>query len=274
MGEKTNISWCDSTWNPWIGCTKVSAACDNCYAETLTKRYGWAKWGAGELRARTSTANWRKPIAWNKAAAAAGVRRRVFCASLADVFDAEVDAAWREELMEMIEVTDQLDWLLLTKRPQVAKKFFTDRPVPDNVWLGTTVEDQKMANLRIPILLSIDAKVRFLSCEPLLGPIELRGQVFPESVGHRGNALEGLPMPGSAWSKIDWVIAGGESGAHARGMPLDWARSLRDQCTAAKVAFFMKQLSQPAGKHFKDFAAFPADLQIREFPEAVRAQEG
>lgn len=221
MGETTEISWCHHTFNPWIGCTKVSAACDHCYAETLAKRYGWANWGHGEPRRMAAPSTWKHPRKWNKAAAAAGVRKRVFCASLADVFDVEVDDNWRVLLMEEILATPSLDWLLLTKRPQVALKWFTDAPAPRNVWLGTTVEDQKMADLRVPILLSVpDIKVRFLSCEPLLGPIVL---------DHA--ALTGL----------DWLIAGGESGRGARPMHPDWARSLRDQCHAASVAFHFKQ---------------------------------
>lgn len=220
MGEITGIEWTDHTFNPWIGCTKVSAACDNCYAETLVNRYGWAEWGHGKARKRTSPANWHKPMQWDRAAEKAGVRRRVFCASLADVFDAEVSDDWRLELMDLIHATPNLDWQLLTKRPQVAKKFFAARPIPENVWLGTTVEDQKMADLRIPILLSIPTKVRFLSCEPLQERVRLKDEW-----------LMGL----------DWIICGGESGPGARPMNPSWARSLRDDCGRAGVFFFFKQ---------------------------------
>lgn len=223
MGKDTAIEWCDHTFNPWIGCTKVSAACDHCYAETLAKRYGWAKWGAGEPRKRTSVAYWRQPVRWNERAFAEGVRRRVFCASLADVFDAEVPEAWRHELMNLINITESLDWLLLTKRPQVAKKFFADREVPDNVWLGTTVEDQAMANLRIPTLLEIPAAKHFLSCEPMLGPISLDQDWY---VWH---------------SRINWIICGGESGRGARPMHPSWVRDLRRQCLLPGIAFFFKQ---------------------------------
>lgn len=235
MGEQTEISWTDHTFNPWIGCTRVSPACDNCYAESLAKRYGWAKWGAGEPRRLASASTWKNPRRWDKAAKAAGVRRRVFCASLADVFDAEVDDEWRNLLMEEILATPNLDWLLLTKRPNVAKKYFDI--VPRNVWLGTTVENQAMAEARIPILLSIPARVRFLSCEPLLGPLKLDGPGWG-------------PVPPIA--KLDWIIAGGESGPKARPSHPDWFRSLRDQCQAAVVAFHFKQhgewgLSDPTG---------------------------
>jgi protein gp37 len=283
MGVVTGIEWCDHTFNPWIGCTKVSAACDHCYAETLAKRYGWATWGPGEARKRTSEANWHKPIAWNNAAREAGVRRRVFCSSLADVFDAEVSDDWRLDLMVLIGLTPCLDWLLLTKRPQVAKKWFEARRVPDNVWLGTTVEDQKMADLRIPILLSIPAKVRFLSCEPMLGPIDLHALVrkpdyedqcmpgfhdvdrFVTSALHGSDGV--LMKSGYSWwqeddpgRRINWVIAGGESGAKARPSHPDWFRALRDQCAAAGVPYFFKQW----GEWLPEDDAYDRDLKCIE----------
>lgn len=231
MGE-TKIEWADYTFNPWIGCTAVSPACDHCYAEALAKRYGWAKWGAGEPRRLASPAMWKNPAKWNRAAAAAGVRRRVFCASLADVFDAEVDENWRDDLfVSLIMATPNLDWLLLTKRPQVARKWFEHRPVPDNVWLGTTVENQTMADLRIPILLSIPGiKVRFLSMEPLLGPVDISRWTDMTA----GGRFHAEPI-------LDWIIAGGESGPKARPSHPDWFRSLRDQCGAAGVPLFLKQ---------------------------------
>lgn len=242
MGEKTAIEWTDHTFNPWIGCTNVSAACDHCYAESLARRYGWAKWGPGEARQRTSLANWHKPATWNAAARKAGVRRKVFCASLSDWADAEVPDAWRDDLFEQVIVPNaDLDFLLLTKRPQVAKKYLAKRGVPSNVWLGTTVEDQKMADLRIPALLSIPAKMHFLSCEPLLGPIELtnlRDGTFDAltGCGDRERLDEWEPTP-----RISWIIAGGESGLHARPSHPAWLRSLRDQCQAAGASFFFKQ---------------------------------
>lgn len=247
MGEITGISWTDHTFNPWIGCTRVSAACDHCYAETLVKRYGWAKWGAGEARKRTSDGNWRKPLQWNRKAAAAGVRRRVFCASLADVFDAEVIDEWRIELMGLIRETPSLDWLLLTKRPQVAKKFFDSYIDPPlNIWLGTTAEDQKMLDLRAPILRSIPAKVHFLSVEPMLGPMRLNGHM------------------------VDWVICGGESGPGAREMPEEWAWSLREQCGLTSTAFFMKQMGGERNAR-SELTDLPVRLRVREFPKVREA---
>lgn len=258
MGADTKIEWCDHTFNPWIGCTKVSPACDHCYAEALARRYGWAEWGAGKPRTLTSDANWKKPLAWNRAALRDGVRRRVFCASLADIFDAEVPDAWRGEFFaQLVDKTPQLDWLLLTKRPQVAAKWFAQEPAPANVWLGTTVEDQKMADLRIPILLSIKVAKRFLSCEPLLGAIDLRAIKRTRAEGFM------RPLDGR-FNRIDWVIAGGESGAGARPSHPDWFRTLRSQCTAACVPFFFKQWGEYA----------PCELVKKRVPLSVIFRDG
>ena len=116
MGKVTKISWCDSTFSPWIGCTEVSPGCDNCYSRELSKRYGWAKWGIGQPRYRTSASNWAQPIAWNRAAEKSGRVWRVFCAPLADVFDNDVPFQWRIDLWRLIEATPNLSWLLVTKR--------------------------------------------------------------------------------------------------------------------------------------------------------------
>lgn len=230
MAENSNIEWTDHTFNPWIGCQKVSPGCDHCYAETWDARglQGQAKrWGPHADRTRTSAANWRKPLAWDKAAAAAGKRARVFCASLADVFDnhSSIRLEWRDDLWKLIAATPNLDWLLLTKRPQnvarIVPGWMAPHSWPENVWLGTTAENQTEADRRIPHLLAVPARVRFLSCEPLLGPVSL------SSYG--------------TGASINWVICGGESGTGARPMHPDWARSLRDQCQAAGVAFFFKQ---------------------------------
>ncbi len=212
------------TFNPWVGCQKVSFACDNCYAETWAKRAGNPELWQGERR-RTTAENWMQPLKWNREAERSGIRRKVFCASLADVFDNQVPAEWRNDLWDMIGMTRRLDWLLLTKRPQNILKMLPDpqmgvKPWGDgwsNVWLGTTVENQTEADRRTPHLRAVPASVRFLSCEPLLSAIK------PDLTG------------------IDWVICGGESGPQARPMHPDWARGLRDQCQAADVPFFFKQ---------------------------------
>jgi len=187
MAENTKIEWADHTFNPWIGCTKVSPACDNCYAEAMMgHRYGRVNWGPGEDRARTGSANWSQPLAWNRKAAATGTRPFVFCASLADVFDNEVPIAWRIELFDLIRSTPDLDWLLLTKRIGNAEKMLDEaggwagvfsggglRSTLPNVWLGATVANQEEAARDIPKLLATPAAVRFLSIEPMLGRIDL-----------------------------------------------------------------------------------------------------
>jgi len=261
MSANTNIEWTDHTFNPWIGCTKVSPGCAHCYAETLdrnrysktlggaTKELPIFHWGPGAPRIRTKT--WKDPVTWNRQAAASLsgdgpiVSPRVFCASLADWLDPEVPAVWLAELLELIWRTPHLDWQLLTKRPQLwrervqsahnAALFFKpefcvwlsdwlDGTPPANVWIGTTTEDQTRADERIPAVLEIPARVRFLSCEPLLSPVDL------------ASACGGVVSV-----RLDWVIVGGESGPGARPMHVEWARSLEDQCAQAGVAFFFKQ---------------------------------
>lgn len=253
MAENSRVEWTDHTFNPWIGCTKVSPACDHCYAESFTKRTGGPAWGHGQPRRRTSDANWRKPLAWDRKAAKEGRRYRVFCASLADVFDAEVSGEWRNDLFMLIDRTPSLDWLLLTKRPAVARKVIPETPRP-NVWLGTTVENQAMAEVRIPLLLETPAAVRFLSMEPLLGPVDLRDWTYPVSTGR--NLRDPAPFSivrshpvSDVRPGLDWVIVGGESGPKARPMHPDWARYLRDQCAAAGVPFFFKQWGEWGPTH-------------------------
>lgn len=249
MGDTTEISWTDHTFNPWIGCTAVSAACDHCYAETLARRYGWAEFKAGAPRHRTSPDYWKRPLAWNRQAEAAGKRSTVF-SSLCDPFDAEVDDAWRSDYMGIIEQTPWLEWLVLTKRAKLARKWLEGRSVPANVRMGTTAEDQKMLDLRGPDIVAIKAELRpFLSAEPLLGGIDAyHGDPDPRLGGIRATQsllghwyLPGEPQEHTGHFGFGWVIAGGESGPKARPSHPDWFRSLRDQCIAADVPFFFKQ---------------------------------
>lgn len=242
MSEKTSIAWCHATFNPWWGCEKVSPACTNCYAEAFAKRTGHDIWGHGSARRFFGDKHWAEPLKWNKAAMEAGERRRVFCASMADVFEDRRDLdTHRDRLWELIKVTPHLDWLLLTKRPKNVSLFLplscARRMWPDNVWLGTTVENQSQAELRIPHLLETGARVLFLSCEPLLGPIKIQD-----------------------WG-IHWVIAGGESGPGHRMMDLGWAHALRADCLTRNISFFFKQTSGPRpgmnpdalGKFYQEF---------------------
>jgi protein gp37 len=234
MGENTKIEWADHTFNPWVGCTKVSPACDHCYAESWAKRSGQVQWGQGAQRSRTTAANWQNPIKWNREAERLGVRQRVFCASLADVFDNEVPEQWRRDLFNLILSTPHLDWLLLTKRIGNAAKMIDAAAHPiawpwPNVWIGATICNQEEADRDIPKLLKVPAAKRFLSIEPMLGAIDLR---MTNGIVHGQDAAD---------YKLDWVIVGGESGPQARPMHPDWARSIRDQCADEGVAFLFKQ---------------------------------
>ena len=243
MVENSKIEWTDHTHNFWIGCTRVSAACDFCYAETFGHRFG-IEWGAGEARRLTSVANARKPLVWNHRAAKLGIRYKVFTNSLSDFGDAEVPDEWRDKACELIEATPNLDWLVLTKRPNVMLNYWERRGgVPSNVWQGVTVENQDMADIRIPLLLKIPARVRFLSCEPLLGPLDIAWALSRNRLNIAAGFLErGQFSPGlETLRALDLVICGGESGPHARPMHPDWPRSLRNQCKASGAAFHFKQ---------------------------------
>lgn len=244
MGELSKIEWTDHTFNPWIGCQKVSPGCDHCYAETQNAHRKWngGTWGPHAPRKRTSEANWKLPLRWAKAARGAGRRPRVFCASLADVFDNQAPEGAREDLWRLIEATPELDWLLLTKRPENIADMIPLRWVgglADNVWVGTTCEDQPSFDRRWPILEEVRATVRFISYEPAIG------ELF-------------LP---AAWMMAvapQWLICGGESGPGARMMKEEWARSIKAQCEHYRIPFFMKQMT---GR-----APIPGDLLLRQFP--------
>jgi protein gp37 len=260
MGENSKIEWTDHTFNPWWGCTKVSDGCTHCYADTLSTRWGMHIWGPKAERRFFGEKHWQEPLKWNRDAERDGQRRRVFCASMADVFERHMLpninsllGLARARLWELIEQTPMLDWLLLTKRPEHIRDMVPVRWLhepPLNVWYGTSVENQEYADRRIPELLRVPARVRFLSVEPLLGPVDLQrvkyGSYTLDVLSQRYTST--TPEYGSPFSfgmsslgGIRWVIAGGESGAGARPCHPDWARQLRDQCQGAGVAFFFKQ---------------------------------
>lgn len=260
MSENSKIEWCDHTFNPWIGCTRVSPGCDSCYAAVSTPARAMSiKWGSGEMRRRTADSTWQLPRKWNRRHdeffAKHGRRQRVFCASLADVFDNEVGNGLRSELLGLIYDTPNLDWLLLTKRVGNVPRLMDECTEPSkqwellpNVWLGATIVNQEEADRDIPKLLAINASVRFLSMEPLLGPVDLsehlRTCCDSPIEGARGSDFQPPDPPvccGSFECGIDWVIVGGESGALSRPMHPDWARDLRDQCQEAGVPFLFKQ---------------------------------
>jgi len=314
MSAQTGIEWCDSTFNPWMGCTKVSPACDHCYAERDTRRFGRVEWGAGKPRVRTSPGNWKLPERWNISGFAECIacgwrgnhsslqyigmvpgertaqcpkcqdtafiykraRRRVFCASLADWLDNEVPIEWLVDLLDLIRRTPNLDWLLLTKRIgnwrlrlELASDFIWNggldgEPVDDsalrgwidewkrgkppaNVWVGSTVVDQPELDRDLLKLYRVPAIVRFLSVEPMLSALNL--DFFPIFDQNRERLLH-------------WVIAGGESGPHARPSHPDWYRSLRDQCAAAGVPFLFKQWGEWANAEAAGLNP-DVDLKIR-----------
>jgi protein gp37 len=314
MAANSSIEWTKHSYNPWRGCTKVSAGCANCYAETLATRFPLihGHWGPKGTRVVASEKQWKEPLKWDATAKAAGERHRVFCASMADVFEDwsgpmanasgdtlfERDGRWtsdadpdtdlairmddvRLRLFRLIDATPDLDWLLLTKRPENFSKMlpsvgFPDAGVPGtlgrrivlpNIWLGVSVENQAAADARIPHLQRVPAAVRFLSVEPMLGPIKIdllrsesghpamcvcgHGHGFTrcpntggiaEKCHHKNCECAGFSRKHGSWNGIDWVICGGESGHGSRPFNPDWARSLRDQCRAAGVKFFMKQM--------------------------------
>jgi protein gp37 len=292
MGADTKIQWCHHTFNPWRGCTKVSAGCAFCYADAMSVRNPkvLGVWGPNGHRAIAAESYWMQPAAWNRQASAAGERRRVFCASLADVFEsadtmpaAAVNSvrAARLRLFRTIVATPSLDWLLLTKRPEnilpsieqaaldcsrsdatceMLNAWFRGT-APENVWLGTSVEHQDAARDRIPFLLHAPATLRFLSCEPLLGPLDL-----------------------SKFKGLDWVIVGGESGAKARACYVNWIDDVREQCQTAGICCFIKQLGNTvrcvddeAGDipiRLKDHkggepSEWPPELQVRQIPRGA-----
>lgn len=246
MGEHSAIQWTDATFNPWIGCQRVSPGCVNCYAEhrntfvRIQRKNKRELWGPRGDRHVTSPGNWKKPLAWNRLAERGqlpdgtpnpdGHRPRVFCASLADVFEDRRDLdAPRMRLFELIKATPALDWLLLTKRPErvmdLAPLNWRDG-FPLNVWMGTSVEDQERAEKRLPALIDIPARTRFLSCEPLLEPVSLIHYLCNRAT----------------FGAIHWMIIGGESGDGARPFNLDWALELIRECEMGDVACFVKQL--------------------------------
>lgn len=276
MAEITGIAWTDSTFNPWIGCTKVGPGCDHCYAEALDKRHRWkgaTHWGAGVERMRTAPSNWRKPLTWQKHALNGllpdgktphgGRSPRVFCASLADVFDNEVLQAWRDDLWALVRSTPSLSWQILTKRIGNAADMLPAEVLP-NLWLGATVVNQQEADRDLPKLKATPAAVRFVSYEPALDNVRFGDHLIVR--------------------KIHQIIVGGEStqGAAARPFNVHWARNTRRQCQVHGVAFFMKQFGanpvfheapfyEPKRIQLKDRAGaepaeWPEDLRVQEFP--------
>lgn len=210
MGTDTKIEWADHSWSPWVGCSHVSEGCEHCYAEAMGRRFGVA-WGESAPRRLTADGGWQSPPAWNRRAAKEGRRARVFC-SMCDPFDPAADPAWRARFYDMIHATPHLDWMLLTKRPELIGRAY---PPPEHCWVGVSIESPRYVD-RIRQLRERWNGRRFISVEPLLAEID-------------------LPIDG-----IDWVIVGCESGPRARPCELDWIRRIRDKCEAAGVPLFVK----------------------------------
>jgi protein gp37 len=256
MAETTKIEWCDHTFNPWWGCTQVSPLCDHCYAMTIDVRwFRGSHWGSGSPRRYFGEPYWQEPLKWNRAAQADGRRHRVFCASMADVFDNEVGQSHRERLWETIRQTTELDWLILTKRIGNASKLLPrdwESGYP-NVWLIVSVDQSALAR-DLPKLLTIPALIHGASVEPQLGPVRL----------------------GDFIRQLQWVIVGGESGAGARPFDVEWARALVQECMDAGTPIFVQKLGcKPfqAGRRLQlndyagaDWNEWPSDLRIRQFP--------
>jgi protein gp37 len=294
---KTSIEWTSwkapdgtvypgYTFNGWLGCEKISPACVNCYAESWAKRTGKPELWQGSRR-RTTQANWREPIKWH-ASIPDGQRRRVFCASLADVFDNQVPNEWRSDLWELIAATPKLDWLLLTKRignvmsmvPWYSYRgSITPRyHFPANVWIGATCANQEEADRDIGKLLRIPARVHFVSFEPLLGPIRPnRAHVYCPVHDFEGGFCSGW-CPEAL--RISWAIVGGESGPRARSMVLGWAKDIVRDCHAAQIPVFCKQLgAKPTNREGEPhpvsdhkgaiMAEWPELLRVRQFPEVA-----
>jgi len=266
---KTKIEWTDYTFNPWVGCHKISEGCANCYAERqMTRNTTWSNtWGPEVLTQRIPTAdsNWRKPVRWNTQAKAQGKPLFVFSGSLCDIFEEHRDVTdSRSRLIELIDSTPHLIWLLLTKRPENVNDMVPPhwRMVPpENLWIGTSVENQKNAVNRLRHFRHINAVVKFVSYEPAIGPVSWSG-----------------------WEPyLQWMIFGGESGARSRDANSRWAIMAKNWCERNGIPFFMKQMGTawavemqmskqyPKGENFD---AFPKELQVREVPEVVYQPKG
>jgi protein gp37 len=253
MGEQTGISWTDHTFNPWWGCTKVSPGCDHCYAETFDKRVGGEHWGKGQPRRVFADKHWNEPLKWNRDAEAEQRRHYVFCASMADVMDDEAPEGARERLWNLIDQTPWLIWQLLTKRPHRYERYLPATEFKwNNVWYGTTAENQEFYDVRFPIVKDIAIRrggVDWISYEPAIGPL----------------SIVQSPLSGFYYNlPPDWIIFGGESGNGRRGCDPEWAASLLKECREHGVSFFMKQMGGRTPADGK--AAIPAHLMVQEFP--------
>lgn len=230
MSEFSEIQWTHGSFNPWWGCEKIAqvnerpSACDFCYAERDSHRWGFEVWGPGTPRRFFGDKHWNEPLRWNKKAEEAKIRKRVFTASFGDICEDRRDLdPSRERLMRLVEATPWIDWLFLSKRPWFYNRFFPWKVWPKNVWAGTTTEDQHWFNFRMTALAKVPAVLRFVSAEPLFSAIDISGRT----------------------QDLHWIITGGESGVKARFSDIEHIRNLKEQSVAAKIPFFYKQFLLP-----------------------------
>ncbi|MCE9500835.1 MAG: phage Gp37/Gp68 family protein [Leptospira sp.] len=261
--NKTGIEWTDGTWNPVTGCTKVSAGCANCYAATFANR-GMGEWADRHFsEVKIKENKLLEPLRKKKP-------QKIFVNSMSDLFHNDVPLSFIQKVFDVMNAAHWHTFQILTKRPERMVQLAHQLNWSDNIWMGVSIEDQKTAEWRIPFLLNVGIKsrIKFLSCEPLIGPVDLM------CLNHQTNKLSFInPLMGTGFShqiggyaldNIDWVIVGAESGTAARSMDLNWAKSIRNQCYDSSVAFFMKQICVNGKK--RNFEDFPLDLQGREFP--------
>lgn len=296
MAQQSVIEWTDATVNFWWGCTKVGPGCDHCYAETWSKRTGGAHWGHGVPRRKIASAaklihrldndyadfaaDWHvadgNAQAFGLERPRPGYRRRVFIQSMSDLFDLEVPLEWFAEAWGLIKVCNRIEIQIVTKRISAVEKRLAEigqTEWPKHAGLMITVVNQDEADRDVPRLLALKAKLGIpwvgLSCEPLLGPINLSDFNHKGVVGGHNALVDG------GLGKIDWVIVGGESGRDARAMHPDWARSLRDQCAAAGTPFLFKQWGEWATSTPEEAKGNPRSgwQAIAAHPHVARAAE-
>jgi protein gp37 len=279
MGKDTKISWCHHTFNPWVGCARITQACQLCYAAATAHRFGWDVWGPDKPRHVTSPAYWQEPPRWDRAAFFAAEFRRVFCGSMCDVFEdrRDLDDA-RKRLWTLIGRTPNLDWLLLTKRPHNIYRLLYDSPLdhaglPVNLWFGVSAWDNESLHVNWTVLDSelhySNPAVTFVSLEPLLGPVDLLGPILTErNLGHVDDQwITRVP---------DWVIVGGESGPGARPMEPAWALDVIGQSQNAGIPVFFKQMGTAWARARRasdykgaDPAEWPEEFRVQQFPLRV-----
>lgn len=273
MGANSNIAWTHHTFNPWWGCTKVSDACRNCYAERDARRFGHPElWGTSAPRRFFGEEHWQQPLLWNRKAEKAGTHVRVFAGSMCDIFeDLSVLANPRDRLFRLIEQTPWLTWLLLTKRPQNIAGMLP-RPWPNeprrNVWLLATAGDQEEADRNVGALIKVPAVVRGVSCEPLLGEVDLSPWLCQECIDFTAAEYQKCPN-----NRIQWIIVGGESGPHARPMKRAWVRYLLEQALDAGIPFFFKHWGEHNAKGERVGKAAAGDVfdgvRFQQVPDGV-----